>query len=98
MEESIDQLNKYLGPEVTSLLSDRTKWDEKKLIDFRLAPASDALKADPTMLNHINPQELHDDPFKWWPPELVLREMASSFFTSISYWVKSNSNQDLAEL
>ena len=98
VEETIDQLKEYLDHEVISLISDRSRWNEKKLLDLRLIPASDAVKANPTMLNHINPQELHDDPFKWWQPEPVIREMASSFFTSISYWIRSNSDQDLAAL
>ncbi|KAL5325341.1 hypothetical protein ACEPPN_006466 [Leptodophora sp. 'Broadleaf-Isolate-01'] len=86
--ETIHHLAQHLGPEVTSLVTtDLSAWNEKSLVDLRLLPASDFLAANPEMLSEVSSAALHEHPLLYWKQSSSAREMARSFFTSISHWV-----------
>jgi len=89
-QETIRFLKQHLGNDVTSLVADLSAWNEKTLLDLRMLPASDFLAAHPDMLAEVSSSALHDNPLVYWKPTSSKREMASSFFTSISYWVVPN--------
>ena len=86
--ETIHCLNQHLGAEVTSLVTtDLSAWNEKSLIDLRMLPASEFLAANPEMLSEVSSTALHENPLLYWKQASSSREMARSFFTSISHWV-----------
>jgi hypothetical protein len=76
-----------VGTEVTSLVTDPSAWNEKSLIDVRMLPASEFLAANPEMLSEVSSAALHENPLVYWKQTSSSREMARSFFTSISYWI-----------
>ncbi|CAG9956720.1 unnamed protein product [Clonostachys rosea f. rosea IK726] len=88
LSQTLDSLKRHLGHEVTSLVDDTTAWNKGSLLDIRMLPASDFLSFNRGMLAEMSPEALQADPCKYWKETSVLREMASSYFTSISYWVK----------
>jgi hypothetical protein len=86
--ETIACLNQHLGAEVTSFVTnDLLAWNEKSLIDLRMLPASEFLATNPEMLSEVSSAALHENPLLYWKQTASSREMARSFFTSISYWV-----------
>jgi len=85
--EAVRCLSECLGAEVASLVADLSGWSEKSLVDLRMLPAADALAANPQMLSEMTSQKLHEDPLAYWKPTVSAREMAPSFFTSVSHWV-----------
>lgn len=85
--ETIHCLNQHLGAEVTSLVTDPSTWNEKPLVDLRMMPASEFLAANPDMLSEVSSTALHENPLLYWKQGSSSREMARSFFTSISHWV-----------
>jgi len=76
-DETIRCLKQHVGTEVTSLVTDPSAWNEKSLIDVRMLPASEFLAANP----EVSSAALHEKQTS------SSREMARSFFTSISYWI-----------
>lgn len=96
--ETIRQLKECLGTEVTSLIGDLPAWNEKSLLDLRLLPASDLLKGNPGMLHEISATALHQSPQVYWQRSHSSREMARSYFTSISHWVLPDCEAMLAKL
>ncbi|KAH8650299.1 hypothetical protein BGZ60DRAFT_421700 [Tricladium varicosporioides] len=86
-DETIHCLNQHLGAEITSLVADPSMWNEKPLADLRMLPASEFLAANPEMLSEVSSTALHEDPLVYWKQASSSREMARSFFTSISHWV-----------
>ena len=88
VSETIYHLIQHLGPEVTAIVtSDLSAWNERSLVDLRLLPASDFLAANPEMLSEVTAAALHEHPLLYWKQSSSAREMARSFFTSISHWV-----------
>lgn len=85
--DTIEHLDRNLGPNITSLVSDVAGWYERPLIDLRLVPGSDALLSNPGMLADINAQVLQRSPETFWSQKWCKREMARSYFTSVSHWV-----------
>jgi hypothetical protein len=88
INETIECLKRYLGNEVTSLVADPAAWTRKSLVDLRMLPASEFLA----------PSALHENPLVYWKRSTSLREMARSFFTSISHWVVPNCETMLLDL
>lgn len=87
-KETILYLNQYLGAEVTSLVTTGlSTWNEKPLVDLRMLPASEFLARNPEMLSEVSSMALHENPLLYWKQATSAREMARSFFTSISHWV-----------
>ncbi|TLD11542.1 hypothetical protein PspLS_11442 [Pyricularia sp. CBS 133598] len=86
-KETTEFLRRYLGPELVELVADSSLWNEKSLIKLRLLPASDALAADPRMLAEVSSTALQENPLVYWTQTAALREMASSYFSSVSCWV-----------
>lgn len=86
-EETMVHLNRHLGTEVASLVSDLPSWSEKSLVDLRMLPASEHLAEHPEMLAEISPVALHETPLVFWKETSSAREMARSYFTSISHWM-----------
>lgn len=89
-EATIEYLYKYLGNEITSLVSDRSQWNEKTLLSLRMLPASQFLAANPDMLAEVTTTKLHENPLAYWSEAATFREMERSYLTSISHWVKPN--------
>ena len=89
-EETINVLETHLGQEVSRLVDDTSRWQQKRLLDLRLIPASDRLKKDPTKLADVTQEDLHSTPLDYWTESSTKREMDRSYFTSISYWVRPN--------
>ena len=96
--ETISCLRFHLGPEVTNLVDDLTQWQEKSLIDLRMLPASQRVAKDPGMLAEASGRGLYEHPEVFWNSQACLREMAPSFFRSISFWVKSDCETMLSKL
>jgi len=86
-EETLQSIGLHLGQEVAALVAAKAKWHEKTLLDFRMVPASAKLALDPQSLAEATAITLHENPQMYWNPQVTLREMARSYFTSISYWV-----------
>ncbi len=87
-QDTIQCLNQHLGAEVASFLTnDLLAWNEKSLIDLRMLPASEFLATNPEMLSEVSSTALHENPLLYWKQTAASREMAASFFTSISHWV-----------
>lgn len=96
--ETIDCLRFSLGQDVASLVDDLTQWQEKSLIDLRMLPASPQLAKNPGMLAEVSGRGLYENPEVFWNSQACLREMAPSFFRSISFWVKSDCEKMLLQL
>ena len=98
----VDQTNgclrEHLGGDVASLVDAPSEWIEKPLVDLRMLPASEALAADPKMLAEMSAVALHESPLTYWKPTTSSREMARSYFTSISHWVALDSDAMFLEL
>lgn len=60
VQDALHGLDAHLGPTITSLFANHSKWNEGSLLDVRLIPASDCLKEDPTKLAGITSEALHD--------------------------------------
>lgn len=86
-KETTESLRRCLGPELVDLFADISSWNEKSLIKLRLLPASDALAADPRMLPEVSSTALQKSPLVYWKQAAARREMASSYFDSVSCWV-----------
>uniref|UniRef100_L7JKZ7 FAD-binding PCMH-type domain-containing protein n=1 Tax=Pyricularia oryzae (strain P131) TaxID=1143193 RepID=L7JKZ7_PYRO1 len=86
-EKTTESLRQHLGPELTAAVFEIASWNEKALVKLRLLPASDALAADPRMLAEASSTALRTNPLVYWKKTAALREMASSYFASISHWV-----------
>jgi FAD/FMN-containing dehydrogenase len=97
-EATVQLLRENLGDEVTDIVADLSAWSEKNLLDLRMLPASDFLAAHPEMLGEVTAQELHANPLLYWKQTSSAREMASSYFTSISSWVVPDCEPMLLEL
>ncbi|KAI2622462.1 hypothetical protein GGR54DRAFT_598606 [Hypoxylon sp. NC1633] len=97
-DETLRCLNTYLGSEVTSLVAEPSAWNEKSLVDLRMLPASDFLASNPDMLAEVTSEALHRNPLTYWKETSTEREMASSFFTSISHWVVPDCEDMLTKL
>jgi len=89
-EETLRYINQHLGNEVTTLVANSSAWNEKSLVDLRMLPASEFLAAHPEMLAELSSAALHENPLVYWNRTSSAREMARSFFTSISHWVVPN--------
>jgi len=87
VDETLACLSEHLDSAVASLLAERMAWHEKSLVDLRMVPASKALTANPQMLAEVTPVALHERPLTYWKPTTASREMARSYFTSVSHWV-----------
>ena len=98
IDETLESLKQHLGDEVTSLVADLTGWTTKSLLDLRMLPASDLLASQPQMLAEVSPVGLHEYPLVYWKRSTSLREMARSFFTSISHWVVPDCEPMLLDL
>lgn len=85
--DTILVLSQYLGSEVASIVHDLSDWNEKTLLDLRLVPASEFIAKNPGALEEMCPVQLQDRPLTYWKESTSLREMARSYFTSISQWV-----------
>ena len=86
--ETLVCLEERLGKEVTSIVAgDVSMWNEKSLLDLRMLPASDLLASNPDLLADVTPLVLREQPLIYWKPTVTAREMARSYFTSISHWV-----------
>ncbi|KAH8846612.1 hypothetical protein MCOR27_003820 [Pyricularia oryzae] len=86
--ETVALVREHMGAEVAALVDgDMAAWSEKTLLDLRMLPASDFLAANPGMLGEVTATALHADPLLYWKPTSSAREMASSYFTSVSNWV-----------
>lgn len=96
--ETVSYLHSHLGPNVAHLVDDLTQWHEKSLIDLRMLPASQRVAQDPGMLAEASGRGLHENPEVFWNNLACSREMAPSFFRSISFWVKSDCDAMLLEL
>ncbi|MFG1951967.1 FAD-binding oxidoreductase [Micromonospora sp. NPDC048830] len=97
-EATVQLLREYLGDEVTDIVADLSAWSEKTLLDLRMLPASDFLAAHPEMLGEVTAEALHANPLLYWKQTSSAREMASSYFTSISSWVVPDCEPMLLEL
>lgn len=95
VSETLTHLQTHLGPEVTSLVASHTHWVTDSLLSLRTIPASSAVTSKPSLLASVSPEALHEDPLAWWTPTVSAREMARSFFTSISHWVAPSSCDDI---
>ncbi|KID91468.1 FAD/FMN-dependent dehydrogenase [Metarhizium guizhouense ARSEF 977] len=98
ISETIEHLHRHLGVEVASLVDDAAAWNEKKLLDLRLLPASRMLSADPGMLSELSSARLHDNPHLFWNSGMVRREMGSSFLETSSHWVRTDCDAMLPEI
>jgi len=52
-----------------------------------MLPASEFLATNPEMLSEVSSTALFENPLLYWKQTAASREMAASFFTSISHWV-----------
>ncbi|KAL5394634.1 hypothetical protein PMIN03_013053, partial [Paraphaeosphaeria minitans] len=91
-------LKEHLGVEVASLMSELLGWHEGSLLSLRMIPATEELAANPMRLAEVTPEDLHQDPLQYWKPTVSAREMASSYFTSISHWVVPDCEEMLLNL
>ncbi|EFY91082.1 hypothetical protein J3459_011524 [Metarhizium acridum] len=96
--ETIKHLHQHLGAEAASLVDDAALWNERKLLDLRLLPASSMLSADPGMLSELSSTRLHDSPHLFWNRGMVQREMGSSFLETSSHWVRTDCEAMLPEV
>jgi hypothetical protein len=96
--ETVQVLREKLGDQVTDIVSDLSQWTEKTLADLRMIPASQTLEEYPQMLGEVTAEALHDNPLIYWKETSSTREMARSYFTSISNWVVPNCEQMLVDL
>ncbi|PWI65469.1 hypothetical protein PCL_07070 [Purpureocillium lilacinum] len=87
-EDTIEHLYHHLGHEVASMVADRSHWHEKTLLSLRMLPASKVLAANPDMLAEVTAAKMHESPLTYWNESSTSREMARSYQTSISHWVK----------
>ena len=90
VSETLQHLQRHLGAEVASLVEDPALWNEKKLLDLRLLPASDMVAANPDMLSEVTSAKLHDNPLVFWNEGMIRREMGSSFLETSSHWLKTD--------
>lgn len=97
-QDTLDMLYYFLGSHVASVLGEITGWCSGSLLDLRLVPASDALARFPKALEHVTHEALHQDPLQFWKPTVSAREMASSYFTSISHWLVPSCDSMLLRL
>jgi hypothetical protein len=97
-ETTVRLLRQTLGDQVASIVADLSAWSERTLPDLRMLPASDYLAARPQMLGEVTAQALHANPLLYWKQATSAREMASSFFTSISSWVVPDCEPMLLDL
>lgn len=86
-DSTLELLKNSLGPEVASLMYEPSHWIEEPLISLRMNPATEHLAANPWQLTEVTPEALHQEPLRYWKPSVSAREMASSYLTSISYWL-----------
>jgi hypothetical protein len=84
VDETTHCLKQHLGTEVTSLVADPLAWNKKSLVDLRMLPASEFLAMNPEMLSEVSSMALYENPLVYWKQNASSREMAGSFFTSIS--------------
>lgn len=96
--EALKCIDEHMGGEVASLLPTPEEWQIKSLVDLRMLPASETLVADPKMLAEVTPEAIHENPLTYWKATTSAREMAGSFFTSISHWVVHGCDAMLLEL
>ncbi|MBO0878846.1 MAG: FAD-binding oxidoreductase [Mycobacterium sp.] len=97
-EATVRELRGTLGDEVADIVADLSAWSQKSLLDLRMLPASDFLAASPEMLGEVTAQALHANPQLYWQQTSSMREMASSYFTSISHWVVPDCEPMLLDL
>ena len=97
-EATVHLLRETLGDEVTDIVADLSAWSEKTLLDLRMLPASDFLADHPQMLGEVTAQALHADPRLYWQQTSSAREMAGSYFTSISSWIVPDCETMLLDL
>lgn len=95
---TVQLLRETLGDEVTDIVADLAAWSQKTLLDLRMLPASNFLAAHPEMLAEVTAHALHGNPLLYWKHTSSEREMASSFFTSISSWVVPDCEPMLLDL
>lgn len=95
---TLECLARHLGPEVTALVSDLAGWSERRLLDFRMLPASDLLAAHPEMLADLSGASLHEAPRRYWQPTTCAREMADSYLSQVSCWVVPECEPMLLEM
>ena len=98
VKKTLECLIEHLGVEVATVMTELSGWHKTSLVELRMIPASETLAANPKMLAEVTPEALHENPLTYWKPTVSSREMASSFFTSISYWVVPGCDSMLLEL
>jgi hypothetical protein len=98
VDKTLECLSEHLGSAVAATVVEQSAWSEKSLVDLRMEPASKALAANPQMLAEATPVALHERPLTYWKPTVAAREMARSYFTSISHWVVPGCEAILLEL
>ncbi|KAG9185030.1 hypothetical protein G6011_00021 [Alternaria panax] len=98
VDKTLECLHEHLGSAVASIVAEQSEWHEKSLVDLRMVPASEALTANPQMLAEVTPVALHESPLTYWKPTTSSREMARSYFTSVSHWVVSECDAVFLEL
>ncbi|RDI55339.1 FAD-binding oxidoreductase [Nocardia mexicana] len=97
-EATVRVLRETVGDEITDMVAELSEWSEKTLLDLRMLPASEFLTAHPQMLGEVTAEALHADPLRYWKRTSSMREMASSYFTSISHWVVPDCEPMLLDL
>lgn len=95
---TLECLVEHLGAEVCALVSDLAGWSERRLLDFRMLPASDFLVAHPEMLADVRGASLHEESERYWQPTLCAREMAESHLSQVSCWVVPKSESMLLDM
>lgn len=92
------EVTEHLGTDLASLVAKTSEWHEGPLMDLRMVPASQTLKAEPGMLTEITPEMLSESPLTYWNQATSSCEMARSYQTSISHWVVGGCDSMLMEL
>ncbi|KAM7212874.1 FAD-binding oxidoreductase [Rhypophila decipiens] len=97
-EETIAAVKTTLGPDVAAMIDDLSAWNRGTLVDLRMQPASELVNNNRSMLADMSITALHSTPDIYWEQGSLLREMARSYFTSISHWVVPESETMLLDL
>jgi hypothetical protein len=95
---TLECLMRHLGPEICALVSDLSGWSERRLLDYRMLPASDFLAAHPEELAGVSGAGLREEPQRYWQPNLCAREMAESYLSQVSCWVVPECESMLLEM
>lgn len=97
-KDTIACLHDHLGEDVAGLVSDAAAWTEGSLLDSRLIPASEMVRTNPGILGEVTSEDMREAPLRYWQPPSTLREMASSYFATVSNWVVPDADPLLLRL